>query len=232
MSDLTISPAGFVFLQELAANNTRAWFDPRRTEFERLLVDPLVAILDAASARLTDGPWPVSGGRRTIFRQLRDQRWAKEVPYATSVRALLTSTGTKPAREGCVHVEIAPDGGFVGVGFHRPPATMLAPIRQRMVDEPERWRAIVDALDRSELDLADDRLERMPRGFTGLSEHALADDLRRRSLTVSVPLGIDTWTSDAALDVIVDTVTAGMPLLRFGNDAAGFAPHPEADPAD
>ena len=35
--------------------------------------------------------------------------------------------------------------------------------------------------------------------------------------------------SGAAVDVIVGTVRAAMPLLRFGNDAAGFPPRPGAD---
>ena len=135
----------------------------------------------------------------------------------------MTSTGTKPAREGCVHVEIAPEGGFVGVGFHRPPAAMLAPIRRAMLDDPTGGRTIVDDLGEAGLPLADDRLRRMPVGFTNRSGHVLEPDLRLRSLEVSRPLPSDVWCEGAAVDAIVEVVRAGMPLLRFGNEAAGFA---------
>lgn len=226
---LRFEAAAFDFLDGLAASNERAWFEPRRDEFRTLLVDPLAAVLDAASERLADGPWPVAGGRRTIFRQLRDQRYAKAEPYATAVRALLTSTGTKPAREGCVHVEINADGGFVGVGFHRPPAAMLAPIRERMLAEPATWTAIVDDLHAAGLELTDDRLVRMPRGFELHGDDPLAADLRLRSLEYAVQLTRVEWTSGEVVTRIVDAVRPGMPLLRFGNDAWGFPPHPNAD---
>ncbi|MEO1060471.1 MAG: TIGR02453 family protein [Actinomycetota bacterium] len=225
-----ISPAGFEFLAQLEEHNERSWFEPRRDEFRRLLVDPLVDVLEAASQQLGEGPWPVSGGRRTIFRQLRDQRYAKAEPYATAVRALLTSTGSKPAREGCVHVEVAAGGGFVGVGFHRPPAAMLAPIRRRLLDEPDRWRAIVDGLRAAGLELADDRLVRMPRGFEPWVGHELAPDLRLRSIELSRRLDRGDWVECRVIGVIVDTVRASMPLLRFGNEAAGFPPAPGATP--
>ncbi|MEL6893144.1 MAG: DUF2461 family protein, partial [Actinomycetota bacterium] len=141
-----VTSAAFGFLADLGANNDRGWFEPRAEEFRRLLVEPLADVLATASAQLATGPWPVSGGARTIFRQLRDQRYARAEPYSTAVRALLTRTGTTPTREGCVHVEINGDGGFVGVGFHRPPAAMLAPIRRRILDEPDRWTEAVDAI--------------------------------------------------------------------------------------
>ncbi len=224
-----IGPEGFEFLRALAADNSRAWFEPRAGEFRRVLIEPFGAALVTASTRLARGPWPLSGGPATVFRQLRDQRYAKAVPYATSVRGLLTSTGTKPAREGCVHVEVAPDGGFVGVGFHRPPAAMLAPIRQRMLDEPRAWRSIVDELAAAGHELTDDRLTRMPRGFESHADHSMAVDVRLRSLEFAVPLSPDDWESGRAIDLIVDVASAGMPLLRFGNDAAGFAPAPHAD---
>ncbi len=221
-----LDPAAFEFLAELEANNTREWFTPRADEFASLLVDPLADTLRAASQRLSSGPWPVTGDRSTIFRQLRDQRYAKEVPYATSVRALLTSSGTKPTREGCVHVEINTTGGFVGVGFHRPPAAFLAPIRTQIVDSFDQWSAIRRDLDDAGHRLTDDRLTRMPRGFEQLADHAAADDVRLRSIEYSVMLSPDDWTSGRAADAIVAAVQPGMALLRFGNLAAGIA-HPD-----
>ncbi|MEM8620720.1 MAG: TIGR02453 family protein [Actinomycetota bacterium] len=221
----SLDPRAFDFLVDLGANNTRAWFAARADEFASLLVDPFADILADASAQLSAGPWPLAGNRSTIFRQLRDQRYAKAVPYATSVRALMTSSGTKPTREGCVHVEINADGGFVGVGFHRPPATFLAPIRQRMVDSPEAWSAIHRTLGADGHPLADDRLTRMPRGFERWRDDPVGADLRLRSIEYTVELDRNAWTSGRAADAIAMAVRPGMALLRFGNEAAGIT-HP------
>jgi uncharacterized protein (TIGR02453 family) len=228
MEDFT--PESFRFLRELEHNNRRDWFEPRRAEFDALLVIPLAAVVVAASAELRTGPWPMSGSRATVFRQLRDQRYAKAQPYATAVRALLTSTGTKPAREGCVHVEVSSHGGFVGAGFHRPPSSIITPIRQRMAVEPDRWRNAVHALEVTGRALGDDRLVRMPRGFEALALHDLAADLRLRSIETSEQITVDDWLSGRAVERIVALVTAAMPILRFGNDAAGFAPAATARP--
>ncbi|MEM9515994.1 MAG: TIGR02453 family protein [Actinomycetota bacterium] len=222
---MRLNPLAFEFLVELEANNTREWFTPRADEFSSLLVDPLADTLRAASEQLSLGPWPVAGDRSTIFRQLRDQRYAKAVPYATSVRALLTSSGTKPTREGCVHVEINSAGGFVGVGFHRPPAAFMAPIREHIADSFDEWSAIRNALRHAGHELTDDRLTRMPRGFERLADHPAAADVRLRSIEYAVALSPEDWTNGRAVAAIVAAVRPGMALLRFGNHAAGFT-HP------
>lgn len=213
-----MSAEAFDLLADLERNNRRDWFEARREEFASIVVDPFVGVLEDASCGLTDGAWPVSGGRRTVFRQLRDQRYAKAEPYATAVRALLTTSGTKPTREACVHVEVSASGGFVGAGLHRPTAASFAPVRRRMLDEPDRWRDVVEHLHAAEQKLVDDRLVRMPRGFEADADHDLADAVRLRSLEVMRRLTPDDWLDGTVVSVIVDVVRASMPLLRFVNE--------------
>ncbi|MEM9747736.1 MAG: DUF2461 domain-containing protein [Actinomycetota bacterium] len=213
-----MSAAAFDLLADLERNNRRDWFEARREEFAAIVVDPFVEVLEAASRELTEGVWPVSGGRRTVFRQLRDQRYAKAEPYATAVRALLTTTGTKPTHEACVHVEVSAAGGFVGAGLHRPSAASFAPVRRRILDEPDRWRDVVDRLHAAGQDLVDDRLVRMPRGFEADAGHEVADAVRLRSLEVMRRLTGDDWLDGSVVPMIVDVVRASMPLLRFVNE--------------
>lgn len=214
-----LSLDAFDLLGELRRNNTREWFRTNRPAFDEHLTQPFVEILEHVSSVLSGTAWPVKGGRATLFRQLRDQRYAKAQPYATSVRGLLTSSGRKPVAEGCVHVEVAADGGFVGVGFHRPPADVLRPIRQRMLDEPAQWRRVVQTVEDAGLRLAEDRLVRMPRGFAPVAEHEMAADLRLRSLEYVVPMAVSDWTAGDVVATITAAVRPGLELLRFGNTA-------------
>ena len=41
-------PEAIQFLADLASNNDRAWFQPRKAEYERLLKEPLEALITAA----------------------------------------------------------------------------------------------------------------------------------------------------------------------------------------
>ncbi len=45
-------PEAITFLAELAANNDRAWFAPRKPEYERLLKIPLEALCAAIADRV------------------------------------------------------------------------------------------------------------------------------------------------------------------------------------
>lgn len=140
------------------------------------------------------------------------------------MQGLLTSTGTTPTSEGCVHVELATGGGFVGVGFHRPSRAVLDPIRRRMLAESDRWVTIRETLAARRRSLSTDRLVRMPSGFGDHGDHPLADDLRLRSLTFVEPLSCADWTTGAVVDRIVAAALDGGPMLRFGNTALGRSP--------
>lgn len=219
MTATPIHPAALALLSDLAEHNDRAWFAAHAEDHRRLLVEPFAAVLAAASERLADADWPVRGGRSTMARPMRDQRYARDAPYRTCVRGLLTRTGATPTVEGCVHVELTPRGGFVGVGFHRPPRPILDPIRQRVLAEPDRWCRIRDDLAACGRELSDDRLARMPSGFTEHGHHPLAADLRLRSITVVEVLTVEDWTSGSVVDRIVSAASDGGAMLRFGNTA-------------
>ena len=43
------TPEAIQFLADLAMNNDRAWFQPRKADYERLLKEPLEALVGALS---------------------------------------------------------------------------------------------------------------------------------------------------------------------------------------
>src|SRR5437762_6062496 len=77
------------FLADLASNNDRAWFQPRKAEYERLLKAPLEALCVALDEAFRARGIPLEADpARSPFRIYRDVRFAKDKsPYKTNVAA-------------------------------------------------------------------------------------------------------------------------------------------------
>ena len=86
------SPAAIQFLADLAENNDRAWFQPRKAEFERLLKEPMEALGAAlADALASRGVPMLADPKRAPFRIYRDTRFSKDkAPHHDKAR---TGTG-------------------------------------------------------------------------------------------------------------------------------------------
>src|SRR6266566_1915299 len=82
------SPDAVRFLLELRANNDRAWFQPRKGEYERLLKEPLEALCMVLGERFAARKIPLRADARSPFRIYRDVRFSKDKsPYKTYVSA-------------------------------------------------------------------------------------------------------------------------------------------------
>jgi uncharacterized protein (TIGR02453 family) len=72
-------PEAVEFLAELAANNERAWFQPRKAEYERLLKEPLEALCVALGERFrARGIAMQADPAKAPFRIYRDVRFARD----------------------------------------------------------------------------------------------------------------------------------------------------------
>lgn len=149
------------------------------------------------------------------------------MPFHTTVRGLLSRHGGRLARdEGGVHVELAIDGGFVAAGLHRPPAAVLRPIRDAIIERPDEFQGIVDRLTADGYPLTDGTVATMPRGFERFAGEPYADHLRRTTLTIVRRLDPDDWTDGGAHTATVELCRAAMDLLAFVDTAIG-ASRPE-----
>src|SRR3954471_5903673 len=77
------------FLADLAANNDRAWFQPRKADYERLLKEPMEQLCEALSERFAQRGVPLEADpKSSVFRIYRDTRFAKDKsPYKTHLAA-------------------------------------------------------------------------------------------------------------------------------------------------
>src|SRR3990170_5939884 len=140
------------FLADLAANNERAWFQPRKAEYQRLLKDPLEALVAALAERFAAQRIPLRADpARSPFRIYRDVRFSKDKsPYKTNVGASFpwiegrAAASGGPGAQGAGRHEVggyfhlAPGDIFVGGGMWHPGPAALIAFRQAIVSDRAR----------------------------------------------------------------------------------------------
>src|SRR5262249_23036848 len=97
-------PAAFRFLQDLARNNRKEWFEANRAVYEQELRGPMRHLVEALDARLVSiAPEIIGDAKRSMFRIHRDVRFSQDKsPYKTNAGAWLyhRDAGRKVGTEG------------------------------------------------------------------------------------------------------------------------------------
>ena len=129
-----------------------------------------------------------------IYRFARDTRFSEDKsPYKRHFGAFVCSHGRKSYRGG-YYLHLQPGNSLIAGGSWCPPAPMLKHIRERIVDETERFSDIVENRQFKQLFpvLGEDLLKTMPKGFP--KDFAHPEYLRPRLYTVWHPIS-DTLVS-------------------------------------
>jgi uncharacterized protein (TIGR02453 family) len=223
-------PEAVEFLAELAANNERAWFQPRKAEYERLLKDPLEALCAALDVELRRRGIPLRADpAKSPFRIYRDVRFAKDKsPYKTNVGASFPWTGEGAGDvEGRSHTanvhssggyfHLSPGEIYVGGGYWHPEKPWLDAFRRRVADEPSELRRLLDAKPFRDtfggLSRDGHALQRIPSGFP--PDHPEAEILKLKDIVFGRRLS-DAEAQSADLPATIATIfEAGVPVGRY-----------------
>lgn len=212
-------PAIFRFLEELAENNNRPWFQENKWRYEREVLQPCLAFIRAFGPRLKRiSPFFVASDRRvggSLMRVYRDTRFARDrTPYKTNVGIQFRHELGRDVHAPGFYVHIAPDECFLAVGVWRPDRGSLGRIRQAIVDHGDRWRrATRDRNFRRHFRLAGESLKRPPRGFP--ADHPLLRDLKRTDYLGWCDVSEQDVLDRGFPDRLAKTFAAGRPLMRF-----------------
>jgi uncharacterized protein (TIGR02453 family) len=223
-------PEAIQFLADLAANNERDWFQPRKAEFERLLKTPLEDLCVALEEQFRARDIPLHADPvKSPFRIYRDTRFSKDKsPYKTHLAASFGWAGDGvDAAAGRSHTEnVHASGGYfhlqpgeiyVGGGVWHPDSAWLTAFRRRLVDNLAGFQAIVEAPEfKDEFGKVGDdgeSLKRVPPGFP--ADHPAADLLRLKNVTFGRRLADADATSPNLPVIIADSFAAGTPLMRY-----------------
>jgi uncharacterized protein (TIGR02453 family) len=212
-------PEAIQFLADLADNNERSWFQPRKGDYERLLKTPLEELCVVLDQRFRERGIPLTADpARSPFRIYRDLRFSKDKsPYKTNVGASFPYIGGHADAGGYFH--LSPGEIYAGGG-------MWHPERERLT----AWRALVDsgvgleALDDPAFvatfgSVGGDALSRVPAGFA--KDHPRADLLKLKDVTFGRHLSDDEATSADLPDILADTYASAVPVFRLLGGLSG-----------
>jgi uncharacterized protein (TIGR02453 family) len=186
------------FFDGLAADNSKAYWERHKVEYETLVRAPMEALVEELS--------PKGGGR--IFRPYRDVGFSKDKsPYKTNIAAMVDDG----------YVQLTAGGLGAGAGMWE-----MAP------DQVERYRAAVDRgtsgkkLERIVSDVrgagilvaGHGELKTIPRGYA--KDHPRAELLRYKGLTAWRDWEPAAWLGTArAKDRLVEFFSTTRPLRRW-----------------
>ena len=222
-------PEAIEFLVDLADNNSRDWFQPRKAEYERLLKAPMEDLCVALDREFRARGVPLRADpAKSPFRIYRDVRFSKDKrPYKTAVAASFSWAGDGEASAGRSHTEnVHASGGYfhlqpgeiyVGGGVWHPEPSWLKGFRDRVANRTDEFRAIVEAPEfvKAFGSVSDDgeSLKRVPAGYA--ADHPAADLLRKKNVTFGRRLSDDDAFSAELPSILADAFAIGTPLLRY-----------------
>lgn len=209
-------PEAIQFLADLAANNERAWFQPRKADYERLLKQPLEALCVALAERFEARGIPLTADpARSPFRIYRDVRFVKDKsPYKTNIGASFPWTGGGDSVPvGYFHLE--PGEAFTGGGLWHPEPARLSAFRRLLDTDPRRVHAVIDqpAFVATFGRLMGDKLTRVPQGYR--SDHPEADLLKLKDIAFSHRLSDADLFSPELPDRLVASLETAVPAMRL-----------------
>ena len=218
------TPDAMQFLVDLAFNNERAWFQPRKHEYERLLKEPLEALCADLATEFAKRGIPLRADPRSSpFRIYRDTRFSKDKsPYKTNVAASFpwVGEGVAPSegqseRHGGGYVHISPEGNFMGGGMWHPEPGRLAAFRRIVDQSPDiALGALEDPVFLARFEpVHGDTLKRVPQGYA--PDHPHADLLRLKDVTFGREVSEDEVFSADLPQILAQDFAAAVPVMRF-----------------
>lgn len=210
-----IFPADSVdFLQNLANNNQKNWFDANKKAYEKTVKEPaknFAAAVTHGLEELLEPPF-----EHKVFRINRDLRFSKDkTPYNTHMRfAFWQNTTAKPMATPAYYLSIEPSSWMLGAGCLQMPAPMLTAFRTKLksTDQASKLNNLTTALLATGMELSEPELKRTPHGIE--PTHPEAIHMRRK--------GIVCWhkqeqakPTDITATQILTTATAMAPFYRW-----------------
>jgi uncharacterized protein (TIGR02453 family) len=185
-----LRPEAIAFLRSLAKHNDRDWFQPRKTDFEALLKEPMLAIVRKVTEAMMDfAPDHMRPAEKSLFRIYRDTRFSHDKrPYKTHVAAWWTHMGFDKTSGAGYYFQVSPKGVIIAAGAYMPEKEQLAAIRNWLLENHDDFRKILKkpTVRRTFNEFEGEALTRPPKGFP--ADHPAMDLIRCKQWGMSTTL--------------------------------------------
>jgi uncharacterized protein (TIGR02453 family) len=188
------------FYEGLEADNTRAYWQDHKKEYEEFVKAPMVELLAELAGDFGEGK---------IFRPFRDVRFSKDKsPYKTAIGATLERGG---------YVQFSAHGLASGSGYYVMMPDQLERYRQAVDDDKSGLKVveICNTLRKAKIEVAaHDTLKTAPKGYP--KEHARIELLRHKGLIAWKQWPVAAWMGTAkAKQRVIDFLVAARPLNKW-----------------
>ncbi len=219
-------PSLFTFLHELEANNEREWFNENKQRYEDNVREPTLAFIRAMEPTIKGISEHFivddrkSGG--SMMRPYRDTRFSKDkTPYKTNVGVQFRHEEGKDVHAPGFYLHIEDGDCWFGIGLWRPQTDVLTQIRQKIVDESDRWtQLITDSSHAKYHEEGGESLKRAPKGFD--NDHPMIEQLKRKSFIASSKFDQEKMFSPDFLDFVGERFGASSGYIEFLCEAVGI----------
>ncbi len=221
-------PEALTFLSNLARHNDRAWFQPRKAEFEELLREPMLAIVRKITDAMLDfAPSHVRPAEKSLFRIYRDTRFSSDKrPYKTHVAAWWSHQGLQKTSGAGYYFHVSAKEVTIAAGAYMPEKEQLSQIRHWLLDHHAEFRKLLQkpAVRRTFSEFEGNALTRPPKGFP--SEHPALDLIRCRQWGLAATLPAKTALDPKFAGTVIRHFELVAPVVDALNTpiAAALAP--------
>lgn len=184
---MLLSQKNLAFIQELAENNNRDWFNANKADYE-VNREQVIAFAEALLARMNEHDvLETPSGKKSLFRIYRDVRFSKDKsPYKTHWSGSFKRASKY--RRGGYYFHIEPGNqSFIAGGFWAPNKEDLARIREEIALAPDELREIIQNKEFVNAfgSLQGEQLKTAPKGYE--KDHPAIDLLRYKQFIVVKP---------------------------------------------
>lgn len=171
------------FLRNLKRHNDRAWFQPRKEQFENVVRLPMLQLCERINEGLIRfAPDYVSEPSKAVFRIYRDTRFSNnKAPYKTHVAAVF-SHRTMPRNYGAgFYFQVSTEKTGIGGGIYRPQPELLKRLRSHIAARHETYQNVMNRIRRKKIagEFEGEPISRVPKGWS--PDHEAAELLKCRS---------------------------------------------------
>jgi uncharacterized protein (TIGR02453 family) len=215
------SPATLEFLNRLAQNNNREWFQKHKTKFEAQVITPALDFIEAMAAPLAKiSPHFLCIPKRmggSLFRIYRDTRFAHDKrPFKTNIGIHFRHDANRDVHAPGFYFHVGVDECFLGCGMWRPERPALTRIRTEIVEHPAQWGKVRRTVERAEyFEFYGELLKRLPPDIAVPPSHPWPEDLKRKDFIVLRAFDEGALYAPDLIEFVSQTYAAATPFMKF-----------------